>query len=437
MDAAPRGEVRPGASPLSGADRLVKPVPTVPQAGLPVRREALVSSRELLMIPGPVELEPEVMAALGGKTGSHVGPRFIATFGRVLKGLRQLFLAPTAQPFVLAGSGTLAMELAVANLVEPGDDALVVNTGYFGDRMALLLERHGAAVHQVRAPVGAVPTIGEIARALDARHYKLVAVTHVDTSTGVLAPVEPVARMACERGSLSLVDAVCSAAGEELRQEDWGIDVAITASQKALGVPPGLAIASVGARALAAYRARRHPVRAFSCDWGQWLPILQAYERGDAAYFATPPVNLVNALERSLALILEEGVEPRIARHQRLALALRAGWRALQLELVPRTEELTSHTMSALYLPAGADASLLSRVRDEGVVVAGGLHPEIKPRYFRVGHMGAVSANDVLATLGAIGRALKGLGARVDVGAAVGAAEQELADSADSEAGQP
>jgi alanine-glyoxylate transaminase/serine-glyoxylate transaminase/serine-pyruvate transaminase len=284
-------------------------------------------------------------------------------------------------------------------------------------------------VEQVRAPVGAAPSLGEIARAFDGRHFKLVAVTHVDTSTGVLAPVEPIARMACERGTLSLVDAVCSAAGEELRQEDWGVDVAVTASQKAMGVPPGLAIASVGARALAAYRARRHPVRTFTCDWGQWLPVFQAYERGEAAYFATPPVNLVNALERSLASILEEGVEPRVARHDRMALALRAGWRSLQLELVPRTDDVTAHTMSALYYPAGADASLLARIRDEGVIVAGGLHPEIKPRYFRVGHMGSVSANDVLATVGAVGRALRRMGARVDVGAAVGAAEQAIVES--------
>ncbi|MGC4121416.1 MAG: aminotransferase class V-fold PLP-dependent enzyme [Myxococcales bacterium] len=290
-----------------------------------------MGSRDLLMIPGPVEYEPEVMGAFGARTGSHVGAQFIATFGRALKALRQLFLAPTAQPFVLAGSGTLAMELAVANLVEPGDAVLAISTGYFGDRMVAILERHGATVEPLRSPAGGAPSLGEIARALDSRHYKLVTVTHVDTSTGVLAPVEPIARMACEHGTLSLVDAVCSAGGEELRQEDWGVDVAVTASQKALGVPPGLAIASVGARALAAYRARRHPVRSFTCDWGQWLPVLQAYERGDAAYFATPPVNTINALERSLQLILEEGLEPRIYRHRRMALALRAAWRSLQL----------------------------------------------------------------------------------------------------------
>ncbi|MBI5544141.1 MAG: alanine--glyoxylate aminotransferase family protein [Deltaproteobacteria bacterium] len=387
-----------------------------------------MSTRELLMIPGPVEYLPEVLQAVGERSGSHVGREFIARFGCALKGLREIFRGRFAQPLVLAGSGTLAMELAAANLVEPDDEVLVVNTGYFSDRMGLLLERHGARVTHLRpATLGEVPPLGEIDAALAMRgRYKLVTVTQVDTSTGVLAPVEAIARRARAHGALILVDAVCAAAGEELRQDDWGLDAVVTASQKALGVPPGLAIASIGPRALEVHRARRSPVRAFYCDWSHWLAVHQAYERGELAYFATPPLNLINALQTSVGQILAEGMEKRATRHRRMAQALRAAWRALQLEAVPRREAQMAHTMSALYYPAGLDSSLLTRISEEGVVVAGGLHPALKARYFRVGHMGAVGAQEILATAGAVGTALAKMGARVDPSAAVAAAEEAL-----------
>src|SRR3712207_5185311 len=158
------------------------------------------------MIPGPVEFDPEVLRALGTKTASHVAPEFISVFGRALKKVREVCLAPSAQPFVVAGSGTLAMELAAANLVEPGERALVVNTGYFSDRMAKILERHGAEVTHVRAPPGEVPSAGEVETHLARGGFKLMTVTHVDTSTGVLAPAEALVKAARKHGVLAVVD---------------------------------------------------------------------------------------------------------------------------------------------------------------------------------------------------------------------------------------
>jgi alanine-glyoxylate transaminase/serine-glyoxylate transaminase/serine-pyruvate transaminase len=388
-----------------------------------------VSERDLLMIPGPVEFDPEVLRALGSHTLSHVDPDFIATFGRALKRLREVCLAPSAQPFVVSGSGTLAMELAVANLVEPGDAALVVNTGYFSDRMARLLERHGAEVTHVRPPVGEAPDVGEVERQLARGGFKLLTVTHVDTSTGVLAPAEALVRAAARHGVLSVVDGVCATAGEEFRQDAWGADVYLTASQKAVGVPPGLALLTVSPRALGAWRARRTPVRSVYADFAEWLPIMEAYEGGKPSYFATPPVNLVAALDVSLGQILREGMEARFARHRRMARAFRAAWRALGLKLLPTTEAATAHTLSAVYYPEGVDAALVGRVRGEGVVLAGGLHPELKARYFRVGHMNLVGPGEVLATVGAVERALAAAGHRAQPGAAVAAAQAALLES--------
>jgi alanine-glyoxylate transaminase/serine-glyoxylate transaminase/serine-pyruvate transaminase len=392
-------------------------------------KEPCVSERDLLMIPGPVEFDPEVLRALGAKTTSHVAPEFIAVFGRALKRLREVCLAPSAQPFVVAGSGTLAMELAVANLVEPGEAALVVNTGYFSDRMATLLGRYGAEVTQVRCAPGEAPELSAVEAALAAGRFKLMTVTHVDTSTGVLAPVEALVRMAARHGVLSVVDGVCATAGESFHQEQWGADVYLTASQKAIGVPPGLALLSVGPRAMAAWKARRTPVRSLYADFAEWLPIMEAYEAGRPSYFATPAVNLVCALDVSLGQIVREGMEARFARHRRMAGAFRAAWRALGLRTLPVSEPVMAHTLSALYYPDGVDASVLARVRSEGAVLAGGLHPELKTRYFRVGHMNTVSPSDVLATVGAVERALATAGHRAEPGVGVAAAQAALLTS--------
>jgi len=385
-----------------------------------------VSERDLLMIPGPVEFDPEVMRALGVKTASHVAPEFITVFGRALKRLREVCLAPSAQPFVVSGSGTLAMELAVANLVEPGERALVVNTGYFSDRMALLLTRYGAEVTQVRCAPGEAPDVAAVESALADGRFKVMTVTHVDTSTGVLAPVEPLVRAAGRHGVLSVVDGVCATAGETFHQDAWGADVYLTASQKAIGVPPGLALLTVSPRAMAAWRARKTPVRSLYADFGEWLPIMEAYEAGRPSYFATPAVNLVCALDVSLGQILREGMEARFTRHRRMAQAFRAAWRALGLKTLPVSESVTAHTLSALYYPAGVDAGVIARVREQGVVLAGGLHPELKTRYFRVGHMNVVGPGDVLASVGAVERALAAAGHRSEPGVAVAAAQAEL-----------
>ena len=382
--------------------------------------------RDLLMIPGPVEFEPEVLQALGAPTLGHTDPAFIAIFGRALKRLREVCLAPGTQPFVVAGSGTLAMELAVANLVEPGDGALVVNTGYFSDRMAKILERHGAQVTHVRAAPGDAPSLDEVETYLARGGFKVMTVTHVDTSTAVLTPVEALVRAARKHGVLSVVDGVCATAGESFHQDAWGADVYLTASQKAVGVPPGLALLTAGPRALEAWRSRKTPVASVYSDWAEWLPIMEAYETGKPAYFATPPVNLVCALDVSLGQILAEGMEARFARHQRMARAFRAAWKALGLRMLPASDVVAAHTLSAVYYPDGVDAALVGRVKGQGIVVAGGLHPELKARYFRVGHMNRVGPTDVLAAVGAVERALLAAGHRSEPGAAVAAAQASL-----------
>jgi alanine-glyoxylate transaminase/serine-glyoxylate transaminase/serine-pyruvate transaminase len=390
-----------------------------------------MKDRELLMIPGPIEFTPAVMRAMGMPTASHVAPNFVEVFGQALERLRQVFLCPAGQPFVVAGSGTLAMEMAAANLIEPGDRALVVNTGVFGDRFAAILERFGATVTQVCAPaIGDVPAVEEVKAALQDGDFKLMTITHVDTSTAVAADVKSLAALGRQHGVLVVVDGVCAVAGEEMHQEEWGIDLALTASQKAIGVPPGLALIVAGPRAMEAYRQRERPTGSFYADWEQWLPIMEAYEARHPSYFGTPPVNLIWALNVSLAQILAEGIEARFARHQRVSRAVKSAVAAMGLEEVPVSPERGAVTLTAAYYPDGVDSALLGHIGSAGVILAGGLHPAIKDRYFRIGHMGAVNESDVLATVGAIETGLILAGSEIEPGTGLAAAQAALAEQA-------
>jgi alanine-glyoxylate transaminase/serine-glyoxylate transaminase/serine-pyruvate transaminase len=315
----------------------------------------------------------------------------------------------------------------MANLVEPGDSVLAVNTGVFSARFAKAAELHGAEVQCLGAAVGDAPSLDEIDSALRQRRYKLVTLTQVDTSTGVLLDVQAIAALAARHGALSVVDGVCATAGEEFRQSAWGVDACVTASQKALGVPPGLAVAVFGPKAIAAFESRKSPVRSYYADFGEWLPIMRAYEARKAAYFGTPPVNMIYGLRESLRQILAEGMEARFVRQRRTAAAFRSAFQALDLKMVPVRDEIAAHTMSAVYYPDGVDATLPAKMKALGVVVATGLHPANRAAYFRIGHMGTVTPGDILTTIGALERALMASGHQFRLGAGLAAAQEVVA----------
>lgn len=384
-----------------------------------------MKNRSLLMIPGPIEFDPAVLSALGAPTTGHLAPNFIEAFGQALERTRTLYQCAQGQPFVLAGTGTLGMDTACANLVEPGDAALVINTGYFGDRIGAILERYGAKVTHVRPAAGAHPSLDEVGKALKNGKYKVMTITHVDTSTGVLVDVKRLAALAKQYGTLVIVDGVCSVAGEDLNMDAWGVDVAFTASQKAVGVPPGLTLLVASTKAMDAFKSRKSPVGSYYADWTNWLPVMQAYEARKTAYFGTPAVNLIFALNVSLGQILQEGLEARFARHIRISKAVKAGIAALGLGQVPQSDSIAAHTMTAPRFPAGVSGGdLLPVISKAGVTLAGGLHAEIKNEYFRIGHMGAVNQGDVLATLGAIETGLAACGYKFQTGAGLAAAQK-------------
>ncbi|KAF8972643.1 pyridoxal phosphate-dependent transferase [Flammula alnicola] len=357
-------------------------------------------------IPGPIEVADEVLFANAHPSMSHVSPDFIPVFGDCIRMIREVLFTKQAQPFLISGSGTLGWDQVAANLIEPGENALVLNTGYFGDSFTDCLETYGASVTQLKAPVGGTVPFDALAAALQAKQYKLLTFTHVDTSTGVLSDAARIAETVRRVSPRTLVvmDAVCSVASEEIMFDDWALDVALTASQKGLGAPPGLSVLLASARAIGVWEARKaRGVRegSYYASWGKWLPIMKAYEAGSAAYFATPPVNLIYAFHASLALITAKpsaaadastplpSITERFALHRAASLRIKSAARALGLAQLPLAEAEAANGMSALYFPDGVGAGdLLPRLNAKGVVVAGGLLAGVKDKYFRIGHMG-------------------------------------------------
>ena len=397
-------------------------------------RHPMPDSRPLLMIPGPVEVSPAVRECLAERPPGHLAPRVIEAFGASIEMMRRVWLADaSSQPFVVTGGGTAAMDIAAANLIEPGDGALVVNTGYFSDRLVEMLRRQGAEVIDVKAPVGDAATPDDVSKELDRcpRRVKALFATHVDTSTGVRIDPRPLAALAHERGLLSVFDGVCATAAEPFDMAGWNADVYLTASQKAIGLPAGLALMVASSRAIASREGRQTMPPPMYLDWLEWRPIMQAYEQRRPAYFSTPATNLLLALDVGLGEILANGMEQRVAVHARARRAMHAAWDALRLSPVPVREELAANALSALMLPEGVDAAkLIAGALERGVIIAGGLHPEIRERYFRIGHMGyaATRPEMLLRTISAVAETLHDIGAEADSTAAVNAAEAVLRD---------
>ena len=381
----------------------------------------------ILAIPGPVPVDPAVLRALSRPTLSHIDPVFIELFGETLRDLRKVFLCKSGQPFVVAGSGTLAMEMAVANFLEEGDRLLVVNTGSFGERFVEIFSRYRVKIDQLTVPVGHAAGKDQVREALEEEEYKLLTVQHVDTSTGVVNDIKGVGEVAGEFDTLVVVDGVCSIAGCEFRQDDWKIDVCFTGSQKALAVPPGLAIVMINERALEAFHKRETLVPNYYCDFSKWLPIMEAYEKGGKGYFATPPVNMIYALHESVKQILEEGMERRFQRHSMMSGAVKASIKALGLKCVPVSNEVAADTLTAPYYPLKVEGGkFLAAARREGVVLAGGLLKDLRERYFRIGHMGAIGSQDILTIVGAIEKGLDACGYEFKKGLGLTAAEEVL-----------
>ncbi|KAK1249929.1 hypothetical protein MKX08_009932 [Trichoderma sp. CBMAI-0020] len=392
------------SSPRTSSETLASP-PRFRQAPAQRRHLAAMStqaSHPALLIPGPIEFDDAVLQSMSHFSESHVGPTFVNTFGETLGLLRPLFQTtnPASQPFVISGSGTLGWDLVAANLIEAGEDALVLSTGYFGDSFADCLATYGAKPTKLEGPVGGRPQVPEIEKALSEKKYKIVTVTHVDTSTGVVSDlksiVQAVRKVSPE--TLVIVDGVCSVACEEIAFDEWDLDGVITAPQKAIGCPAGLSISMFSGRAMEVFKNRKTPPASYFASFKNWTPIMQNYEAKKPSYFATPSPQLVHALNTALKQILARPLSERFQRHKEVSDKVKKAVADLGLKIVATKPEDQSCAMTAIYLPDGVQiANVLPKLASKGVIFAGGLHKEIATKYIRFGHMG-VSVTDPART---------------------------------------
>jgi alanine-glyoxylate transaminase / serine-glyoxylate transaminase / serine-pyruvate transaminase len=359
----------------------------------------------LLLGPGPSPVSPRVLQAMTSPVISHLDPVMMTLLDDLRQRLGWAFGAGEgAFSLAVSGTGTSGMEAAVANVTRPGARALVVVSGYFGDRLSQLLERYGAAVSRVTVEWGRACDPDQVARALSAGGADIVAVVHAETSTGVVNPVEEILAIARGHGAVSIVDAVTSLGALPLRTGRWHADVTYSCTQKGLGAPSGLSPMTFSARALEA----RTPSRSFYLD----LSLLEDYWVR-RKYHHTISAPLVFALHEALTAIEEEGLEPRWERHRRNHLALAAGLDALGLMLLPPEPERL-WTLNAVRVPDGIDEATVRRqLLDEfAIEIGAGLGP-LAGRIWRVGLMGSGSTlANVLLFLTALEHVLRRSGYR-------------------------
>lgn len=379
-----------------------------------------------MMTPGPTEVPTEVLLAAAAPQIHHRTEAFREVYAEVTRLAGVVFA--TARPvFPLGCSGSGAMECAIANLVPTGSRPLVVESGWFGKRWGDICRAYGIEPEILEVPWGeAVDPAAVAARLGRNSDCPAVLVQLCETSTGAVHPVQALQAICARTNALLLVDAVSGLGAERCATDEWNLDCVLTGSQKALMTTPGLGFITVSDRAWPRIEACTHPRFYFD---------LRKYRKGFPTHDHpfTPPTAMLRSQRAALRLIADEGLETMIARHARLARATRAAVLALELELFAKNP---GNVLTSVLMPGGRDSGAFVRlVRDEyGVTLAGAQGPW-KGKFFRIGHLGFVDDNDIVAAVGAIERALVEIGVEVPLGAGVAAAQRVLLEARLEKAG--
>ena len=373
-----------------------------------------------LLGPGPSDIHPRVLDAIGKPTVGHLDPYYLQVMSDLQEMLRGLFRTQNEMTMAISATGSAGMETTIVNLVEPGDPVLVCINGVFGMRMADVAERAGAQVTTLERPWGEVFRADELAAAMKASRPKIVAIVMAETSTGAWQPMEEISRVVHEHDALLLVDAVTSLGGVPVEVDAWEIDAIYSGSQKCLSCPPGLAPVSFGPRAMEVIQNRTHKVQSWYLD----VSMLANYWGTTRAYHHTAPINMTYALYEALRIIHEEGLEACHERHARNHLALKAGLAALDISYSAEDGHQLP-MLNAVHIPEGIDdgntrKQLLERFNIE---IGGGLGA-FQGKVWRIGLMGYASRQEnVLTFLAALETLLAEQGHACLAGTAVAAAQ--------------
>ncbi len=375
--------------------------------------------KKRLSTPGPTTVPESVLLKMAEPIIHHRSAEYGELFAQINHGLKYLFQTEN-EVLTFTSSGTGAMEAAVVNLLSPGDKALVVRGGKFGERWAEICTAYGVQVEPLDVEWGCAVDPQQIAAKLKAvQEIKAVFTTHSETSTGVINDIEAIGQIVREHSALLVVDAITSIGTHRFLPDQWHIDVAVTGSQKGLMLPPGLAFASVSQEAWEAVKSSKLPKYYWSFSAAK-----KSLAKNQNPY--TPAVSLLVGLKKSLEMIQKEGLENIWARHQRHARATRAAVRALGLEIFAKNP---SNILTIVKVPEGIDGKLLLKtIRTKyGITMAGG-QAALTGKVVRISHMGYIDDFDILTAVAALERGLKDLGWQLELGSGVTAAQQVLAE---------
>lgn len=378
-----------------------------------------VPSQYRLRMPGPTEIPERVRAATAVPILSHRGAEFRAVLQEVTAHLRAL-IGTRHSVFLIGASGTAGMEAALINVLSAGVAVLVVENGQFGERFSSIAATMPVTLDRMEVPWGEAPDATAIAARVKQKSYRAVVVVHNESATGVVADLAAIGAVLRGTDTLLVVDSVSGVGGIEMRMDEWGADVVVTASQKSLMCPPGLAIAAVSEKGMRVIDAATGMPRYFF----DFRKAKASLDKGETPF--TPPVSLIMGLREALAMINEEGIPAVLARHARLAAALRAGFTALGFPIFPKAN--LSATVTVGVVPEGLVGSTIVRhmYANYRTVIAS-QRTKLDNRVIRIGTMGAVSAADVLADLHFLECTLRDLGRAPAPGAGVQAAAAVLA----------
>jgi alanine-glyoxylate transaminase/serine-glyoxylate transaminase/serine-pyruvate transaminase len=375
----------------------------------------------VLMGPGPSDVHPSVLSALARPILGHLDPLFLEIMNQTQDMLRQILQTSNALTFPVSGTGSAGMETCVVNLVEPGDRMVVCVNGVFGQRMTDVAQRAGAAVTTLERPWGEVFELDAIRDVLKKVRPKVLGIVHAETSTGAWQPMAGLGKLCHEFDTLLLIDTVTSLAGVPVQIDDWEVDAVYSGTQKCLSCPPGLAPVSFSPRGVEAINRRKAKVQSWYLD----MTMVQRYWGQERFYHHTAPISMIYALHEACRLVLEEGLEPRWARHLRNHQALKAGLAALGMSYAT-AEGHQLPQLNAVRIPAGVDDLTVRKklLADFGIEIGGGLG-DFKGKVWRVGLMGHASRPaNVLLFLAALEQCMLAQGAKIAAGAGVAAASK-------------
>jgi aspartate aminotransferase-like enzyme len=372
-----------------------------------------------LRLPGPTAVPEQVRQAIAEPVLSHRGAEFRAILAETEAMLRPIFgTRNRVLPF--AGTGTAMMEAALVNAVAPGERILVVDNGQFGERFVAIGKAFGAEVDRLALPWGEAPDASAIEARVQQQDYRAVVLVHNESSTGIVADLAAIGAVLRDRPPLLVVDSVSGLGGIEMRQDEWGVDVVVAASQKALMCPPGVGLVGLSDKAWSAIRQHGGP--RFYWDFRK---AQDSIEKDEMTF--TAPVSLIAGLHAALRMIHAEGLDRVLARHRRLATALRAGCAAIGLRSFPNSP-LLSNTVSVFHTPDGLDGgTIVRRLYEKHRTVIAGARNKLSGKVIRIATMGYVSEDDILTDLAELEDALGELGMPVRPGAGIAAAATALA----------